>query len=58
MKDLVFDLPSDAGSARLYVTLAGGLPGALLIGHERSPLHKRILFDLTPPAKVQIQGRI
>jgi len=58
VKDLVFDLPSDAGSARLYVTLAGGLPGALLIGHERSPLHKRILFDLTPPAKVQIQGRI
>ncbi len=56
--DLVFDVPGDVASPRLYVTLAGGIPGALLIGHERSPLHKRILFDLTPPAKPQTQGRL
>ena len=53
--DLVFDVPSDVTSPRLYITIADALPAPLLIGHERSPLHKHILFDLAPPAKVQTQ---
>jgi len=57
-RELVFDVPGDVANPRLYVTLAGGIPGPLLIGHERSPLHKRILFDLTPPAKPQAKGRL
>jgi hypothetical protein len=53
--DLVFDVPSDVTNPRLYITLAGGMPGALLIGHERSLLHKKILFDLAPPARANSQ---
>jgi len=55
--DLVFDVPSDVASPRLYITIADALPAPLLIGHERSPLHKRILFDLTPPPQPQTQGQ-
>ena len=53
--DLVFDVPSDVTSPRLYITIADALPAPLLIGHERSPLHKHILFDLAPPARVNSQ---
>jgi len=53
--DLVFEVPSDVSSPRLYITIADALPAPLLIGHERSPLHKRILFDVAPPARVQTQ---
>jgi len=56
--DLVFDMPSDVTNARLYITIADALPAPLLIGHERSPLHKRILFDLASPAKPQTQGQL
>ena len=56
--NLVFDVPNDVTNPRLYITLAGGIPGPVLIGHERSLLHKRILFDLTPPARPQAQRRL
>jgi len=56
--DLVFDVPSDVASPRLYITIADVLPAPLLIGHERSPLHKHILFDLTPPPQPQTQGQL
>ena len=53
--DLVFDVPSEVTNPRLYITIADALPAPLLIGHERSPLHKKILFGLAPPARVQTQ---
>ena len=56
--DLVFDVPSDVTGPRLYISIADALPAPLLIGHERSPLHKRILFDLASPAKPQTEGRL
>ncbi len=44
---LVFDLPADARNPRLLITDAIGVEH-FLIGHEQSPLHKKIYFGLTP----------
>jgi len=41
---LVFDLPNSAPSPRLYVGVHG--IEAFLIGHEDSPLHKKIWFRI------------
>jgi hypothetical protein len=48
--DLVFDLPDSVRNARLFITDDDAV-SALLIGHENSPLHKRILFQLDARAK-------
>jgi len=45
--DLVFDLPSGAQNPRLFITDADGVT-RFLIGHENSPLHKKILLGLRP----------
>lgn len=45
--DLVFDLPVGVQNPRLLITDASGI-SALLIGHENSFLHKKILFALAP----------
>jgi hypothetical protein len=45
--DLVFDLPSDVRNPRLFITDDDGVT-RFLIGHENSPLHKRILLQLEP----------
>lgn len=48
---LVFDLPADAASPRLLV--ADWFPlSQFLIGHENSPLHKKIYFALGPHGQV------
>ena len=43
--DLVFDIPGDARNLRLLITDTDGL-GAALVGHENSPLHKKVWFQL------------
>ncbi len=45
--DLVFDLPAGATNLRLFITDADRV-SRLLIGHENSPFHKRVLFRLEP----------
>ncbi len=47
---LVFDLPADARNPRLLITDADFVT-RFLIGHEGSPLHKKIYFALPPQAK-------
>ncbi len=46
---LVFDLPSDATKPRLLITDLDPIT-LLLIGHENSFFHKKILFSLEPHA--------
>lgn len=49
--DLVFDLPDDVRNPRLWITDSEADPiPFLLIGHERSPLHKKIFFRLEVPS--------
>lgn len=48
--DLVFDLPEDIRNPRLLLTDAIWMT-CVLIGHERSPFHKKIYFALEPRAK-------
>jgi hypothetical protein len=48
--DLVFDLPREVRNPRLLVATAD-LPTRLLIGHENSPLHKKIYFNLMAQSK-------
>jgi hypothetical protein len=48
--DLVFDLPDGVRDPRLFITDDDAV-SALLIGHENSPLHKRVLFQLDVKAK-------
>jgi hypothetical protein len=48
-KDLVFDAPADVSRPRLYVSNGEAFPVPFLLGHERSPFHKRILFALEEP---------
>lgn len=43
--ELVFDLPSDVREPRLYVG-AGDPVCSFLIGHEESPLHRKIWFRI------------
>ncbi len=45
--DVVFDLPSNIRSPRLFITTADW-PTRFLIGHENSPFHKKIMFQLEP----------
>ncbi len=45
--DLVFDVPDDIESPTLYITADDPIE-PLLIGHERSPLHKGVVFSLEP----------
>ncbi len=53
--DVVFDLPLGIRSPRLFITTADW-PTRFLIGHENSPFHKKIMFQLEsqpePAAKV------
>lgn len=42
---LVFDLPEKAVNPRLWIA-ASGLMSHLIIGHENSPLHKKVTFSL------------
>jgi hypothetical protein len=42
---LAFDLPSDVEEPRLFVG-AASTADRLLIGHEMSPLHKRVYFSM------------
>jgi hypothetical protein len=44
----VFDAPNGPGPARLFVGDPEGLE-ALLIGHENSPLHRRVFFEIPDP---------
>jgi len=44
---LVFDLPADAAAPRLLVA-DWSLLSQLMIGHENSPMHKKIYFRLDP----------
>jgi len=44
---LVFDLPADAKTPRLYIRTPPVITW-FLIAHENSPLHGRILFELAP----------
>jgi hypothetical protein len=46
LTDFVFDLPPDAPNPRLLVKDADPIT-AVFIGHEDSPLHKKIFFALT-----------
>jgi hypothetical protein len=48
---LVFDLPSDARNPRLLITNVGVVT-RFLVGHEHSPLHKKIYFALAPQLKL------
>ena len=48
--DLVFDLPSGIRNARLFITTADW-PTRLIIGHENSPFHKKIFFQLGPQSE-------
>jgi hypothetical protein len=45
--DLVFDLPPDVHQPRLFIGDADPV-SALIIGHEDSPLHKKIYFAISP----------
>jgi hypothetical protein len=47
MTTLVFDVPEGARRLRLFLGDPPGLE-TLLIGHENSPFHKKIYFDLPP----------
>jgi len=47
---LMFDLPADARNPRLLITDADCVTW-FLIGHEGSPLHKKIFFALPSPTK-------
>lgn len=53
--DLVFDLPPDIDQPRLFITTADW-PTRLLIGHENSPFHKKIVFQLKPASHPAAQG--
>jgi hypothetical protein len=44
--EVVFDVPSDIETPRLELTNGEGFPIPLIIGHERSPLHRKVLFAL------------
>lgn len=46
--ELVFDLPADIQNPRLLITTADELT-SFIIGHENSPFHKKIYFNLSPP---------
>jgi hypothetical protein len=46
--NLVFDVPADVHNPRLLITDQDPVT-RLLIGHESSPLHKKIWFDLGSP---------
>jgi len=45
--DFVFDLPADIRNPRLFVGDADPI-SSLIIGHEDSPLHRKIYFALSP----------
>lgn len=45
MSDLVFDVPEGARNLKLLIAEPDGLDNAL-IGHENSPLHKKVWFQL------------
>jgi hypothetical protein len=45
--DFVFDLPADVPKPRLHVGDADPV-SSLIIGHEESPLHKKIYFAISP----------
>jgi hypothetical protein len=45
--ELAFDLPDDARAPRLYIGTVPTLE-RVLIGHEESPLHRKIWFRLEP----------
>jgi hypothetical protein len=47
---LVFDLPADARAPRLLLTTVGA-PTHFLLGHENSFFHKKVYFQVAPPAK-------
>lgn len=47
---LVFDLPADIRNPRLLITDADGV-ARMIIGHESSPLHKKIFFALASSPK-------
>jgi len=47
--DFVFDLPANVRQPRLLVGDADPI-SALIIGHENSPLHKKIYFAISPAA--------
>jgi hypothetical protein len=47
--DFVFDLPVDVRQPRLLVGDVDPI-SALIIGHEDSPLHKKIYFTISPPS--------
>lgn len=46
MRDLVFDVPSNAGQPSLVIT-EGGWPSPLVIGDENSPFHQKTAIRLT-----------
>ncbi len=48
--DLVFDLPAGVQNPRLLITDADRI-SALLVGHENSFFHKKILFVLAPSSR-------
>jgi hypothetical protein len=52
---LVFDLPSEARNPRLLITDVG-IVTRFLVGHEDSPLHKKIYFALAPQLKLAVAG--
>ena len=47
---LVFDLPADARAPRLLLTTLGA-PTYFLLGHENSFFHRKVYFQVAPPAK-------
>jgi hypothetical protein len=49
--DFVFDLPTDVHQPRLLVGDADPI-SALIIGHEDSPLHKKIYFAISPASPI------
>lgn len=49
--DFVFDLPADVHQPRLLVGDADPV-SALIIGHEDSPLHKKIYFAISPASSI------
>jgi hypothetical protein len=49
--DFVFDLPKEINQPRLLVGDADPI-SALIIGHEGSPLHKKIYFAISPSSSI------
>ncbi len=49
--DFVFDLPADVHQPRLLVGDADPV-STLIIGHEDSPLHKKIYFAISPASSI------